>query len=206
MSRENVAEQTPGNRLTNVAEMRRPAAIQIDGQFHARLPGLIDQTPADIEIEHERLLAEDVFPRIDRPGNQPDALFGMRGDIDNFDVIATKNLSWIGVRLRLRKEFGPAGLSALNVPIAQRDDIQLHFPIRGEMVCRNPAASDQRDQRIILSRPRRFVRKQRRGNRIVSAGGHVVVGFFCHAITTLLTLSRLRGRGNSFVGPALADA
>ena len=56
------AQQAGAHGLANVTEVWRPAGILVDGELHAHLIGKIGQAVADVEIEHEGLLAEHVFP------------------------------------------------------------------------------------------------------------------------------------------------
>ena len=56
-------QQAGANGFANVAEVGRPAGVLVDGQFHAHLVGQVGEPLADVEVDHERLLAEHVLAR-----------------------------------------------------------------------------------------------------------------------------------------------
>ena len=66
--------------------MRRPATILIHGKENILCFGQSDQVLTLLQIQHKRLLAEDVLPCAQGIGNQPDALGGVGRDIDHLHV------------------------------------------------------------------------------------------------------------------------
>ena len=56
-----VAQQSGGNRLPHIGDVRRPAAVLVDGQLDPLLVGQLAELLADIQVEHEGLLAQHVF-------------------------------------------------------------------------------------------------------------------------------------------------
>ncbi len=61
------AEQAGVNSFANVAEVRRPASVLIDGEFDSHFVGEIGEAFADIEVSDEWLLTQDVFVALARP-------------------------------------------------------------------------------------------------------------------------------------------
>src|SRR5262245_56820279 len=98
-------DQSRFYRLSNEAEMRRPSSILIDGQPESSRVGQVGQSFADIQINDERLLAQNVFARAKRLFDDLDSIFRVCRDVHDLDLIAPQQLAVIGrdegVRVKL---------------------------------------------------------------------------------------------------------
>ena len=96
------AEQPGPHRFANVAEVRRPAGVLVDGELHAHFVGQIGQPLADIQIEHKRLLAEHMLARPQRGFDDRRPLGRMRRDVDDLDIVARQHIFDVVGRDRIR--------------------------------------------------------------------------------------------------------
>ncbi len=85
------SEQAGVNGFANVAEVRRPAGVLIDGEFDSHFVGQIGEAFADIEIRDKRLLAEDVLVRSQGRFDERGAIGGMGSDIDNCNIVVRQD-------------------------------------------------------------------------------------------------------------------
>src|SRR5262245_9602314 len=96
MSAHQPPDQSGLYRLSNEAEMRRPASILIDGQPDSASVGQFSQPLAGVQIGDEGLLTQNVFAGSKRLFDDLDSIFGMRRDVNDFDRIAPQQLAVIG--------------------------------------------------------------------------------------------------------------
>jgi hypothetical protein len=147
-----LADEPGLHRLADVAEVGRPAGILVHRQENAVLLCQRRQAFAVIEVEHERLLAEDVFFRIQAVGYDRRSNLGMRCDVDNFDVVELQQLAVIGEHLGVGIILVPALLGSRADHVAQCHHAILRGRIRLQVVFGDAAATDQGDSRRIISR------------------------------------------------------
>src|SRR5258706_935970 len=96
MGTEDLADQAGADRLADVGEVRGPSGVLVDGEFYVLRAGEIDEVLTGVEIEHEGLLAKDVLVGIKGGFDDRDALDGMGGDVDDFNVVALEEIAIVG--------------------------------------------------------------------------------------------------------------
>src|SRR5262245_41244835 len=85
-------DQSGLRRLSNEAEMWGPASVLIDGQLDSASVGQIGQSFADIQINDEGLLAQNVFARSKRLFDDLDSILRMLCDVNDLDLVSPQHV------------------------------------------------------------------------------------------------------------------
>ena len=118
-----LADQASGHRVAHVAKMRCPPAILIDGQLHAAPLGPCNERRAHIQVEHKRLLAEDVFTSVNGRFEDRQPLLRMGRKVHHFDIVAGEQVPIVEVGVGRGVEFPLPLLDALPIAAAQGCDL-----------------------------------------------------------------------------------
>ena len=80
------ADQARADRLTDIGEMRRPAAVLIDRELEATLLRQLDEFAAVIEVLDERLLRQHMLVGVQRAPHEVEADVRMGGEVENAHI------------------------------------------------------------------------------------------------------------------------
>src|SRR5262245_15973751 len=155
-------DQSRLQRLANEAEMWRPPSVLIDGQPDSARVGQVGKSFADIQVDYERLLAQNVFARVERCFNDFDAVFRARRDVNDLDLIAPQQLAVIGrdQRVGIKLLLVRAGFAFCAV--AQRGHSEPRMSISVQMLDCYAATADDADRGVELLRILRMIRQDGR--------------------------------------------
>src|SRR5262249_55823705 len=141
-------DQSRFYRLSNEAEMRRPSSILIDGQPESSRVGQVGQSFADIQINDERLLAQNVFARGQRLLDYLDRISGVGCDVNDLDLRPPQYLAVIGrdQRVGIKLLLVRAGFAFCAV--AQRGHSDPRMSISVQMLHGYAATADDADRGV----------------------------------------------------------
>ena len=141
--------------MAQIAKVRRPAPVLVDGQKHTARIGALEQTQTYIEIDDKGLLAEYMLSRVDSSLDDRHAFLWVGGDIDDFDIIAREQVAVVEVDIRVWEKFSTARFGALAVATAQRHNRVTGALVGAQVHFGNTAAADQTHSGpIVLRVPR----------------------------------------------------
>src|SRR5262245_25197732 len=149
-------------RLSNEAEVRRPASVLIDGQPDFVSVGQTGEPFTDIKINDEGLLAQNVFACSKRLFDDLDSILRIRRDVNDLDLVAPQQFAVIGRdhRVLIKPLLISAGF-AFRV-IAQRGDAETRVTVSVKVLYGYAAASDDSDRRIVGFRISGLIRQDGR--------------------------------------------
>ncbi len=147
---DDVADQAGANRLANVGEVRRPAAVLVDGELDAMPVGEFDQPLACVEIDDKRLLRQHMLAGLQRRFHQRHALHWMRRDVEHLDIVAAQQALEIVGGNGIRVEFVATRRGAHQRARHDRRDVQTGTAVGVKMGERNAPCPDQRDLRPVV--------------------------------------------------------
>src|SRR5262245_18443741 len=155
-------DQSGPQRLPNEAEMRRPAPVLINRQPDPARVGQTGESFADVQIDDEWLLAQNMFACSKRLFDDFDSILRMRRDVDDLDLVAPQQFAVIGRDRRVRIKLLLIGASFAFRVIAERGDAETSVTVRVQVLYGYAAASDDSDRRIKGLGISRLIRQDRR--------------------------------------------
>ena len=171
------ADQARPYSLTNIGEVRRPAAVLIDGKSETTLLRECDEFAAVIEVLDEGLLRQHMFARFQPTPHEVEAGVRMGGEIEDAQVRIAQHGIEIVRNARDWEMDAAAHPGALEIARADDDHVQAMTRIGVEMRRADATRADQRDGDATVARHRRTVRKVGRFDLRCSLGDQrVVVG------------------------------
>ena len=208
---DDVADQPGAHRLAHIGEMRRPAAVLVDGELDAVPVGEFDQPLAGVEIDDERFLRQHMLAGLERRLDQRHALGRMRRDVEHLDVVAAKQALEIVGGDGVGVELVAPRLGARQRARHDRRDIETGAAVGVEMREGNAPCPDQRDLRPVVFGHRRPVGQLRRRDfrhrladqRIVGFGGKIVLA---HGSSFTVRFSRAESTALSVICWPMRDS
>ena len=126
-------DQARTDRLADIGEMRRPAAVLIDGELETTLLRECDEFAAVIEVLDEGLLRQHVLVRVQRAPHEVEADVRMGGEIEHAHIRIAQHGIEIVRNARVREMGGAARPGALEIARADDDHVQAMARIGVEM-------------------------------------------------------------------------
>ena len=139
------ADQAGGGGFAHPGEMRRPAAVLVDGEDEIVGVGEVAEAGAGVEVEDEGLLREDVLTGGERGLDQGEAFGGVGGEVDDGDVVAGEGAGDVVGGLRRGEELVPAGDGAGEGAVGDDRDVEAGGAVGGEVGAGDAPGADQRD-------------------------------------------------------------
>src|SRR5262249_8501686 len=155
-------DQSSLHRLSNEAEVRRPSSVLINGQPDSARIGQISQSFSDIQINDERLLAQDVFASVERLFDDLNAVFRVGRDVNDLDICAPQQLAVIGRDRRVGIKLLLIGAGLAFCAVAERCHPEPGVSVSVQMLRGYAPTADDADRRIELFRFWRLIQQDGR--------------------------------------------
>ena len=151
------ADESRGDGLAHIGQMRRPAPVLVDCELDAAPLGLLDERLSGRDVLDERFLRQDMLAGRKGPPHQVDANVGMCGDVENRDAGIAENPFKVVRRFGRGEKCVAPRAGPRQIARADREDVQSVGAVGVEVRRADPAGADERDADRTVSRHRRQI-------------------------------------------------